>query len=86
MTFAVLRMNIHTNPGISQSLFVIPMLIWRHSQVHQKFSLALQRASKLITITSIVLLYQSSEIPVTPVPVIRDPSDSEGRPEYPPRV
>ena len=79
-------MNIHKNPGISQSLFVIPALVRRHSQVHPTFSLALQCATKLITITPIVLLYQSSEILVTPVPVVRDPSYSEGRPEYPPRV
>ena len=58
----------------------------RHSQVHPKFSPALRRAPKLITITPIVLLYQSSEIPVTPVAVVRDPSYSEGRQECPPRV
>jgi len=79
-------MNIHKNPSISQSLFVIPTLVRRHSQVHPKFSPALQRAPKLITITPIILLYQSSEILVTPVAVVRDPSYSEGRPEYPPRV
>ena len=37
----------------------------RCSQVHPKFSLALQAVPKLITITPMVLLYQSSEIPVT---------------------
>jgi len=79
-------MNIHTNRGISQSLFAIPALVHRHSQVHPKFAPALWRASKLFTITPIVLLYQSSEIPVTPVPVVRDPSYSEGLPECPPRV
>ena len=86
MTSAALRINIHTNPGIAQRLFVIPAMVRRQSQVHPQFSPALQRASKLITITAIVLLYQSSEIPITPVPVIRDPSYSEGLPEYPPRV
>jgi len=83
---AVLQMNIHKNPAISQSLSVTPALVRWDSQMHPKFSLVLQRASKLITITPIVLLYQSSEIPVTSVPVIGDPSYSEGRPEYPPRV
>jgi len=86
ITSAVLWMNIHNNPGISQSLFVIPALVRRHSQVHPKFSPALRRAPKLIRITHIVLLYQSSEIPVTPIPVVRDHSYSEGLPEYPPRV
>jgi len=33
-----------------------------------------------------VLLYQLSEIPVTPVPVIKDPRFSEGQPECHPRV
>jgi len=79
-------MNIHKNPGNSQSWFVISALVWRHSQVHPKFSLADQRAPRLITITPIVLLYQSSEIPVTPVLLIRDPSYSQGLPEYPPRI
>jgi len=86
ITPAVLRMNIYTNPGISQSLFVISALVHRHFQVHPKFSPALRHVPKLITITPMVLLYQSSEIEVTPVPVIRDPSYSEGRPECPPRV
>jgi len=62
---AVLRMNIHKNPGISQRLFVIPGLVRRHSQVYPKFSPALRRAPKLIKITPIVLLYLSSDIPVT---------------------
>jgi len=79
-------MNIHTNPGMSQDLFMIPVLVRRHSQVYPKCSPALRRGSKPITITPIVLLCQSSEIPVTPVPVVRDPSYSEGLPEYPPRV
>jgi len=74
------------NQGISQSLFVMPALAQRHSQVHPQFPPALQRTPKLITITPIVLLYQSSEIPVTPVPVVRFSSYPEGRPEYPPRV
>jgi len=86
ITPAVLWMNIHKNPGISQSLFVIPSLIRQSFHVHPKFSPAFWRASKLITITPIVPLYESSEIPVTPVPVIRDPSYSEGLAEYPPRV
>jgi len=38
------------------------------SQVHPKFSPALRCVLKLITITAMVLLYQSSEIPVTPKP------------------
>jgi len=79
-------MNIQKYPGISQSLFVIPALVRQHSQVHPKFSPALRRAPKLITITPIVLLYQCSEIPVTPVPVVRDPGYSAGLPEYSPRV
>ena len=86
ITPVVLRMNIYRNPGISQSLFVISALVCWHFQVHPKFPPALQCVPKLITITPIVLLYQSSEIPVTSVPVIRDPSYSEGQPECPPRV
>jgi len=38
----------------------------RCSQVHPKFSPALRGVLKLITITPIVLLYKSSDIPVTP--------------------
>jgi len=38
----------------------------RWSQVHPKFSPALRGVLKLITMTSMVRLYQSSEIPVTP--------------------
>jgi len=83
---AVLWMRIYTNPGISQSLLVISALVRRHFQVHPKFPPALELVPKLITITPMVLLYQSSEIPVIPVRVIRDPSYSEGRPECPPRV
>jgi len=79
-------MNIHRNPGISQSVFVISVLVRQHTQVHPKFSPVLRRAPKLITITPIVLLYRSSEIPVTSVPVVWGPSYSEGLPEYPPRV
>jgi len=79
-------MNTHKNWAISQSLFVILALVQRHSQVHPMFSPVLRRAPNLITITIIVLLYQSSEIPVTPVLVIRDPRYSEGLLEYPPRV
>jgi len=79
-------MNIHKNPGISHTLFVIPALVLRHSQVHPKISPALRHAPEHIPINPIVLLYQSSEIPVIPVPVIRDPSYSEGRLECPPRV
>jgi len=45
---------------------VISALVRRHSQVHTKFSPALGRVPKLIAITPMVLLYQSSEIPVTP--------------------
>jgi len=86
ITPAVFRMNIRKNPGTSQRLFVIPTLVRWHSQVHPKFSPALWRAPTLIPITLIVLLYQSSEIPVTPIPVVSDPSYSEGLPEYPPRV
>ena len=86
ITLAVLRMIIHKNPVITQSLFGIPVLVWWHSQVHPKFSLKLWRVPKLITITPMVLLYQLSEIPVTLVPVIRDPSYSEGGLECPPRV
>jgi len=37
----------------------------RRSRVHAKFSLALRGVPKLITITHMVLLYQSSEIPDT---------------------
>ena len=59
-------MNIHNNPGISQSFLVIPALVLRLSQVYPKFSPALQHVPKLITITLMVLLYLSSEIPVTP--------------------
>jgi len=83
---AVLRLMIHQIQTISQSLFVIPALVRRNPQVHPKFSLALRRAPKLITITLIVPLYWWSEIPVTPVPVVRDPGYFEGLPEYPPSV
>jgi len=38
----------------------------RCSQVHPKFSPALRGVPKLITITPMVLLYQASEISVTP--------------------
>ena len=79
-------MIIQKNPGISQSLFVIPALVRRHSHIHPKFSPVLRRALKLITITPIILLYQSWKIPVIPVSVISDPSYSEGLPEYSPRV
>jgi len=79
-------MNIHKNPGIPRGLFVIPGLVWRHSQVHPKLSLELRCAPNLITITPIVHLYESSESPGTPVPVVRDRSYSEGLPEYPTRV
>jgi len=79
-------MIIHNIPDTFQGLFVIPALLRGHSQVHPKFPLALQFAPNHITITPIVLLYQSSEIPVTPVPVVRDPSYSEGLSEYPSRV
>ena len=75
ITPAVLRMNIHQNPGISQSVFVIPTFVWQHSQVHRKFSPVLRHAPKLITTLplysffryqrSLLLLYLSSEIPVT---------------------
>jgi len=57
--------NIHNNPGISQSLLVIPTLVWRHTQVHPKISLVLRRVPKLITHTPFGHLYLSSEIPVT---------------------
>jgi len=86
ITPAVLRMNLHKISGIPQSLFVIPRLVQQHSQVHPNISPALWRAPNLIKITPIVLLYQSSEITVTPVCVIRYPSDSDGLPEYPPKV
>jgi len=52
----------------------------------QSVSLALRRVPKLIPITHIVLLYRPSEIPVTNIPDIRDPSYSEGMPECHPRV
>jgi len=86
ITSAVLRLDIHMTPGISQSVFVIPVLVRWHSQVQPKFSPALRRDPKLITITPIILLYQLSEIPDTPVPVVRYPSYSEGLPEYSPKV
>jgi hypothetical protein len=44
----------------------IPMLVWQQSHVHPKVSPVLQHDTEHITITSIVQLYQSSEIPVTP--------------------
>jgi len=66
ITPAVLWMNIHKNPPNFQSMLVISMMPWRHSQVHPKFSLALQHVPKCITITPMVLLSQSTEISVTP--------------------
>jgi len=83
---AVFRMNIHKNAGISQVLFVIPVMVRQHSHVHQKFSLALRRAPNHNPITPVLLLDQSSENPVTSVPVVGDPSYSEGQPECPPWV
>jgi len=71
----------HENPGICQSLFVIPTLVRQHSQGHPRFSPALRGSPKHITITPSILVYQSSEIPATPVAVVRDPSDSDGLPE-----
>ena len=62
---AVLRMSIDVNPGITQSSFVISALVRQHFQVHPKFSPALRCVPKRITITPMVLLYQSSEIPGT---------------------
>jgi len=66
ITLAVRQMNIHKNPGIAWTGFVILLLVRRHSQVHPKFSPALRWVPKLITITPKVLLYEVSEIPVTP--------------------
>jgi len=65
-TWSPLNEYIHRNPGISHCLLAIPALVWLHSLVHPMFSPALRRISKLITITLMVLLYSSSEIPVTP--------------------
>jgi hypothetical protein len=65
LTRTVLQMNICTKRCISHCLFVISVLVHRHFQVHPKFSPALRRIPKLITITPMGLLYQSSEIPVT---------------------
>ena len=64
ITAAVLRMNINKIPGISQSLFGIPALVRRHSQVVPKFSPALRHPPKVMTVTPIFLLYQSSKIQV----------------------
>jgi len=86
ITPAVLRINFYKTPVISQSFFVISPLVRRHSQVYPKFSLALRLVSKLITITLMVLLDQSSEIPVSPLLVITDPSYSKGCLECSPRV
>jgi hypothetical protein len=46
----------------------------------------LRYAPKVVPITPIVVIYQSSEIAVTRVPFIRDPSYCEDRLECPPRV
>jgi len=83
---AVLRRNIHKNPDICHSLFIIPASVRQHSQVHPKVSPALQGAPKRIPITPILLLYQLWEIPVTPVPVVRDQIYSEGWLKCPPKV
>jgi hypothetical protein len=93
---AVLWTNFHKNPDTSQSVFVIPGLDWRHSQVHPKFSPALRCAPNLSQSLPMytcishqryqLRLYLSSGIPVNSVPVVRDPSYCEGLPEYPPRV
>ena len=64
-TPAVLQMNIHNTLGISQSLLVIPAFVQRHSQVHPKFSPALRRVPKLITISPTVVLHQFLKVPVT---------------------
>jgi len=82
----VRQMNIHKNPGNSQSLFVIPTLARWHSQMHPMFPPALWRVSKLIPIIPIILLYTSSDIPGTSVAVVSNPSYSEGQPECPPMV
>jgi len=50
------------------------------------FCPALQCTPQPITISPIVLLYRSSQILFTRIPVIRDPSYSECLPECPPRV
>jgi len=63
---AVVWMKIRKNPGICQSLFVIPALDQQRSQVHQKSSPVLCHVPKLFKITPMVLLYHSSGIPVTP--------------------
>jgi len=79
-------MNIYNIFDISQSSFVISTLVWRCSQGHPKISLVLRRVPKLITITPTVLLYQSLDIPVTPVHDHWYHCYSEGWPECPPRV
>jgi len=61
------RLNDYSsNPGIPQSLRVIPELVRRHSQVHPKYCPALRHVPKLITITPMVLMNQSSGFQVTP--------------------
>jgi hypothetical protein len=85
-TPAVLGMNILQNPGIFQTLFVIPALVQQLSQADFQISPALQCVPTLIIITPLVLLYQAGEIPLTPLAVIRDSIYSEGRPECPSRV
>jgi len=48
---AVRWMNIDDKLDISQRLLVIPVLVWRHPQVHPKFSPVVWCVSELITIT-----------------------------------
>jgi len=79
-------MNIYMNPGISLSVFVIAASVRQHFQIHPKFTPLLRRVPEIIKITPLGYQYQSSEILVPPVPDIRYPSYSEGRPKCPPRV
>jgi len=54
---AVFWIDIHKNPVMFHSVFVIPMLVQRHSQVHRMLSLDHQHIPKLITINLMDIVY-----------------------------
>jgi hypothetical protein len=79
-------MNISQFQGISYCVFVISKLVSKHSQVYLMFPLAQIRVPKLIKITPMLILHQSFDILVSPVPVISNCSYCEGRPKCTSRV
>ena len=60
ITPAVIPMNMHKYPKISQHLCEIPASVGRHLQLHPMFSQVLARISKHIEITPMLPLYSGS--------------------------